>query len=93
MKLSSEKQSYLSHKVVDRIFKKINSPSKEILFELVKQGFHNFAKEWDELEQDISKRLHSLKRGVKEGSSEWDILYRKALEEQFRKKSSLFVKK
>ena len=95
MKLSSEKQSYLSHKIVDRLWleKKASAPSKETLFELVKQGVQNFAKEWGSLEQDISKRIQSLKRGVQEGSSEWDILYRKFLEEQFQKKSRLFVKK
>ena len=94
MKLSSEKQSYLSHKIVDRLWsRKISALSKETLFEVVRQGVQNFAKEWDDLEQDISRRIQSLKRGVREGSSEWDILYRKALEEQFRKKSRLFVKK
>lgn len=95
MNLSSEKQGYLSHKIVDRLWtqKKATASSKEVLFEVVRQGVQNFAKEWDELEKDISKRIESLKRGVREGSSEWDILYRKALEEQFRKKSRLFVKK
>ena len=95
MKLSSEKKSYFSHKIVDRLWdqNKATAPSKEILFEVVRQGIQNFSKEWDELEQDISKRIQSLKRGVREGSSEWDVLYRKFLEEQFRKKSRLFVKK
>lgn len=94
MNLSPEKQSWLSHKIVERLWPQKNTaPSKEILFEAVKLGVQNFTKEWEELEQEISKRIKSLKRGVQEGSSEWDILYRKALEEQFRKKSILFVKK
>ena len=95
MKLSPEKQSCLSHKIVDRLWsrKTVDVSSKEILFEVVRHGVQNFAREWDELEQDISKRIQSLKRGVREGSSEWDILYRKAMEEQFQKKSRLFVKK
>lgn len=94
MNLSLEKQSWLSHKIVERLWpQKATASSKEILFEAVRQGVQNFAKEWEELEREISNRIRSLKRGVHEGSSEWDILYRKALEEQFRKKSVLFVKK
>jgi len=93
MKLSSEKQSHLSHKIVEHVGDKIKSPSQEVLFELVRQGVQNFAREWDELEKEILDRLKSLKRELKEGSSEWDILYRKALEEQFQKKSIHFIKK
>ena len=95
MKFSSEKQSYLSHKIVDRLLSQglVTAPKKETVFEVVKQGFYNFIQEWEELEQEVIKRIQSLQRNVTEGSSEWEVLYQKSFEELFRKKSKLFVKK
>ncbi|MBC6414786.1 MAG: DUF507 family protein [Bdellovibrionales bacterium] len=95
MKFSPEKQSYLSHQLVNRLLSKklVQVSSKEDLFEVVKKGIQNFVKEWDDLNQEIKKKIQNIKRGVKEGSSEWDVLYRRFFEEEFRKKSSLFYKK
>ena len=95
MKFSSEKQSYLSHKIVDRLLSQgfVTAPKKETLFEVVKQGFYHFIQEWEELEQEVINRIQSLQRNVQEGSSEWDVLYQKSFEELFLKKSKLFVKK
>ena len=95
MKLSADRQSYLSHKLTDRLLKKnlIQAPSKELLFERLKLAVSFFAQEWGELEQEALKKIESIKRGIRPGSSEWDILYNRFLEESFRKKSRLFVKK
>ena len=95
MKLSADRQSYLSHKLTDRLLNKglIEVSSKEILFEQVKQAVSFFAQEWEEMEQEVFKKIESIKRGIRPGSSEWDVLYNRFLEESFRKKSRLFVKK
>ena len=95
MKISADRQSYLSHKLTDRLLEKgmVTAPSKEILFEQVKSAVHSFVQEWEEMEQEILKKIESIKRGIRPGSSEWDVLYNRFLEESFRKKSRLFVKK
>ena len=95
MKLSADRQSYLSHKLADCLLEKdlVSAPSKEILFEPVKRAVSFFAQEWEEMEQEVLKKIESIKRGIRPGSSEWDVLYNRFLEERFRKKSRLFVKK
>jgi len=45
MNLSPEKQSWLSHKIVEKLWpQKATASSKEILFEAVRQGVQNFLK-------------------------------------------------
>ena len=95
MKLSADRQSYLSHKLADRLLKKnlVTAPSKEVLFEQVKSAVSFFVQEWEEMEKEVLQKIESIKRGIRPGSSEWDVLYNRFLEESFRKKSRLFVKK
>ena len=95
MKFSADRQSYLSHKLADCLMKKnlIETPSKEILFEQIKWAVSFFVREWEEMEREVFKKIESIKRGIRPGSSEWDVLYNRFLEESFRKKSRLFVKK
>ena len=71
----------------------VQAPSPEILFEQVKSAVHFFVQEWEEMEQEVLKKIESIKRGIRPGSSEWDVLYSRFLEESFRKKSRLFMKK
>ena len=95
MKLSADRQSYISHKLVDRLLEKnlVELSSKEVLFGPVKSAVHLFVQEWEEMEQEVLKKIESIKRGIRPGSSEWDVLYNRFLEESFQKKSRLFVKK
>jgi hypothetical protein len=50
--------------------------------ELVEQ----FAAQGDVVDQVVRRKIASLKRGVVEGSSEWEVLYRRYREEELRKK-------
>ena len=95
MKFSAERQSHLSQKITKRILTKelLSAPSQEDLFQKVKEGIYDFVKEWEEMEQSIQKKLQSIQRGIEPGSSEWEVLYSQFLEESFRKKSRLFIKK
>ena len=93
--LSEEKQSYLSHQIASRLLSRqlVHPSSRNILFEAVKRAVQNFVQEWSGMEREITQKIQSIKRGVRQGSAEWDILYSQFLEEGFRKKSRLFVKK
>ena len=95
MKLSPDRQTYLAHAISEDLLKEeyVLTPSKEILFEKIKQALSLFVKEWADMDREISNKISSIKRGVRPGSSEWDVLYQRFLEESFRKKSRLFVKK
>lgn len=95
MRFSPDRQNHLAHLILKDLLKQnlIESPSKELLFEKIKQGFLLFDREWEEMDREVTEKIASIKRGVLPGSSEWDVLYGRFLEESFRKKSHLFVKK
>ena len=95
MKLSADRQSYLSHQILDRLLEKelVETPSDEVLFSQIKTAILAFSQEWEDMDQEVLKKIESIKRGIRPGSSEWDVLYNRFFEESFRKKSRLFVKK
>jgi uncharacterized protein len=51
---------------------------RELLAEVVEQG--------DAIDAVVRRKIASLKRGVVEGSGEWNILFRRYREEELRKK-------
>jgi uncharacterized protein len=53
--------------------------ARELLSEWVERG--------DAIDLAVRKKITSLKRGVVEGSAEWNILFRRYREEELRKKS------
>lgn len=95
MKLSADRQNYLANSILKELSEQnlVETPSREVLFEKIKQALNFFDREWEEMDREISHKINSIKRGIHPGSSEWDVLYNRFLEESFRKKSSLFVKK
>ena len=95
MKLSSNRQNDLANTILKDLLEQgfVTAASREILFEKIKQALNFFNREWEEMDQEISHKIESIKRGIHPGSSEWDVLYSRFLEESFRKKSRLFVKR
>lgn len=95
MNLSPDRQNSIANIILEDLLKEgfVKAPSRELLFEKIKQALSFFVKEWEEMDQEISKKIESIKRGIHPGSSEWDVLYSRFFEESFRKKSRLFVKK
>jgi uncharacterized protein len=43
----------------------------------------------DEVEQEVQRILRSYKRKIVEGSSEWDVMYRKTFEEHMKKRGRI----
>lgn len=95
MKLSSDRQNDLANTILEDLLGQglVKADSRETLFEKIKQALNFFNREWEEMDQEISHKIESIKRGIHPGSSEWDVLYSRFLEESFRKKSRLFVRK
>jgi hypothetical protein len=52
----------------------------------IKRVITDFLRVEDEADTTARKKIRSLSRDVPEGSREWDILYKKYLEEELRKK-------
>ncbi len=95
MNLSEDRQDSLVYIIVEDFLKNkfVTATSRDVLFQKVKIAVNQFVREWKDLDREIVSKLQSIKRGILVGSSEWDVLYSQYLEEAFKKKSSLFVKK
>ena len=87
MRLSREKINVLSHEITDKL-----ATIDEIDFiedrNTIRLGVIEILNKWLKKEADIDKaarhKVDSQKRGIPEGSAEWEILYRKYYEEEMR---------
>ena len=94
MKWSLERKNHLSRGIAKELDRKklLKTTSKEVLFQEIRRAFVLFEKEWEEMEAEAQHKLKSIKRGIQVGSSEWDTLFLRFMEESFSKKSSLFAR-
>lgn len=92
MLLSEDKVSHLSH-VILTCFKtsqavRLKGDEAHALREIKRVLASELAQE-EEMDRTVRARLASYSRPIVEGSQEWDVMYRKALEEEFRKRRKL----
>jgi len=88
MKLSEPRILYLAREALTRLrdeglaeipnFAQALRQGREVIAEWVEKG--------DMVDTSVRRKIASLKRGVVEGSPEWQILYRRYREEELRKK-------
>ncbi|MPZ76964.1 MAG: DUF507 family protein [Deltaproteobacteria bacterium] len=86
-RLSESRISHLAHLIVDEIRKGSLadfSDERRALTES-KRVLHEFFQREDQLDELIREKIQSLSRHIPPGSREWDVLYRKYLEEELRK--------
>ncbi len=87
MRLSREKINVLSHEVTDKL-----ATIDEIDFiedrNTIRLAVVEILNKWLKKEADIDRaarhKVDSQKRGIPEGSAEWEILYRKYYEEEMK---------
>jgi hypothetical protein len=87
MRLSREKVNLLSHQIAEKL-----ASMDEIDFiedrNTIRLAVVDILNKWLKKEADIDKasrhKIDSQKRGIPEGSAEWEILYRKYYEEEMR---------
>ena len=93
--LSDDRQSYFVQKIADELCKKsfVDFQDRERLLKAIRRGVNLFIKMGQELDQSVREKLHSLKRGVSEDSSEWQVLYTQYYEEALSRKGSFFREK
>ena len=88
MKLSEERISHLAHLIWDALYDEdlADYPDEEETLKGIKRAIFEHLKTDDQIDDLVREKIASLKRGVQEGSREWDILYRKYYEEEAAKK-------
>lgn len=92
MLLSEDKVSHLSHVILTclKTNQAVRLKGDEVyaLREIKRVLASELAQE-EEIDRIVRARLASYSRPIVEGSQEWEVMYRKALEEEFHKRRKL----
>jgi uncharacterized protein len=86
--LSEDRQTHWAHILVDGVYNAdlVDFTDEDQALRAAKRAIAEFMKEEVDLDNRARTKVLSLKRGVIEGSPEWDILYRKYYEEERNKR-------
>ncbi len=84
MILSEDRQVRFAHLITDAIWNDdlVDYKDEELALRLAKVAVREFVKEDQEIDNEARRKVASLKRGVVEGSVEWEILYKKYYQEE-----------
>lgn len=88
MKFSEDRISHLAHLIHDGLYNDmlVDYPDEDKTLRELKKMLHDYFKIEDEVDDIARAKIASLKRGVFEGSREWDIIYKKYCEEEMSKR-------
>lgn len=84
MILSEERQLHFARIITDKLWNDdlVDYSDDDIALRVARQAIVEFVKEDMEIDQKAREKVASLKRHVVDGSSEWEILYKKYYEEE-----------
>lgn len=87
MKLSDARVSHLAQLIM-KTFKSrgFTFPQEHLAYQEIKKVLPDFFDDDGGLDAEVRHRIQSMSRKVPENSREWEILYRKYMEEERRKK-------
>ncbi len=87
MNFSDDRISHLAHLIHDRLYQDedVDYVDDDKALREIKKSLIDYFKVEEGADQVAREKLASLKRGVYEGSREWEILYRKYFEEELAK--------
>jgi len=89
MRLTEDRIYHLSHLILDMLMQDRNvdavQPEERVLRE-IKRTITDELKFEDEADAAARRTIQSLSRRVPEGSREWDVLYRKYVEEELNRR-------
>lgn len=88
MKFSEERISHLAHIIHKGLTKDglVTYTDEDRAHREIKKSLIDYLKIEDAADQAAREKVASLKRGVLEGSREWEVLYRKYFEEEMSKR-------
>lgn len=84
MILSEDRQTHWAHLMTDGVWHQdlVDFTDEDQALRAAKRAIQEFVKIEAEIDGKARAKVASLKRGVLEGTPEWDILYRKYYEEE-----------
>ncbi|HEX4924868.1 MAG TPA: DUF507 family protein [Bdellovibrionales bacterium] len=91
MILSEERQTRFAHIIVDGIWDDdlVDYSDDELAIRAAKKAVIKFVQQEGEIDERVRAKLLTLKRGLVEGSPEWDVMYRKYYEEEMKRSGNV----
>ena len=88
MRLSEGRVLYLARESLNRLRdeKLAEIPNYSTALRIARELVADWNERGDAIDAAVRRKIASIKRGIVEGSSEWNILYRRYREEELRKK-------
>lgn len=88
MILSEDRQSHWAHLLTDGVWNDdmVDFTDEDQALRAAKRAIAEFVKEDQDIDTKARAKVASLKRNVMEGTSEWDVMYRKYYEEERSKR-------
>jgi hypothetical protein len=89
-RLSEDRISHLAHLIVDGLWRAdmADFPNEARALAETKSVLREFLSGEDRFDEIVRQKIQSLSRPIPPGSREWDVLYRKYLEEEIRKQGN-----
>ena len=86
-RLSENRISHLAHLIIDGLWKEdlADFPNQARALSETKNVLKEFFNREEGLDEIVRQKIQSLSRPIAPGGREWDVLYRKYLEEELRK--------
>jgi len=92
MRLSEDRISHISHLIQDMLIRNRNVDvlqTEERVLRETKRTIADELKFEDDADEAARRTIQSLSRKVPEGSREWDVLYRKYVEEEMNRRRKI----
>jgi hypothetical protein len=92
MRLSEDRIYHISHLIQDMLIRNRNVDvllTEERMLREIKRTIADELKFEDEADEAARRTIQSLSRRVPEGSREWDVLYRKYVEEEMNRRRKI----
>jgi hypothetical protein len=92
MRLSEDRIYHISHLIQDMLIRNRNVDvllTEERMLREIKRTIADELKFEDEADEAARRTIQSLSRKIPEGSREWDVLYRKYVEEEMNRRRKI----
>ena len=94
IRLSREKVNYLSRQILDKLFEddeiEFLDEANEIRLSIV-NCIEDEMNLYESIDKKAIEKIETQKKSIKEGSREWEILYRKYYNEEITKLGKFFI--